>query len=85
MHITTLGRSLVVLMTLPAAQPQTAGCRLSCKQPWMADFATVAEGKKFLSESLEQLASYNGADMRKQNMLYINNMTAYFSTQKSPQ
>ena len=70
MHITTLGRSLVVLRTLPAAQPQTAGCRLSCKQPWMADFATVAEVEIFFSESLEQLASYNGADMHKYNMIY---------------
>ena len=65
MHITTFGRSLVVLRTLFTVQPQAAGCRLSCKQPWMADFATVAEGEEIFSESLEQLASYNGADMHK--------------------
>ena len=43
---------------------------MSCKQPWMADFATVAEAETVFSESLEQLASYNGADMYKYNMLY---------------
>ena len=36
----------------------------------MADFATVAEAEILFSESLEQLASYNGADMYKYNMLY---------------
>ena len=36
----------------------------------MADFATVAEIEIIFSESLEQLASYNGADMHKYNMLY---------------
>ena len=37
----------------------------------MADFATVADTEIPFSESLEQLASYNGADMYKYNMLYI--------------
>ena len=36
----------------------------------MADFATVAEAEILFSESLEQLASYNGADMYKYNMIY---------------
>ena len=36
----------------------------------MADFATVAEAEILFSEPLEQLASYNGADMHKYNMLY---------------
>ena len=58
MHITTLGRSLVVLGTLFIVQP------------WRADFATVAEAEIFFSESLEQLASYNGADMHKYNRIY---------------
>ena len=36
-----------------------------------ADFATMAEAEILFSEPLEQLASYNGADMYKYNMLYI--------------
>jgi len=37
----------------------------------MADFAAVAEAEENFSESLEQLASYNGADMHKYNMIYM--------------
>ena len=59
------------------------GCRLSCKQPWMADFATVAKAEILFSEPLEQLASYNGADMHKYNMLYTIKFIEHVLTHES--
>ena len=70
MHITTFGRSLVVLRTLFIVQPQPAWMPAELQTAMDADFATVAEAEIFFSESLEQPASYNGADMHNYNRIY---------------
>ena len=49
----------------------------------MADFATVAEEEIFSSESLEQPASYNGADMYKYNPLYTQILNWHVLTPES--
>ena len=49
----------------------------------MADFATVAEAEIIFSESLEQLASSNGADMHKYNLIYTFKINQHVLTPES--
>jgi len=49
----------------------------------MADFATMAEAETIFSESLEQLASYNGADMHKYNLIYTFKINQHVLTPES--
>ena len=49
----------------------------------MADFATMAEAEIIFSESLEQLASYNGADMHEYNLIYTFKINQHVLTPES--
>ena len=49
--------------------------------PWAV--ASVAEAEIIFSESLEQLASYNGADMHKYNLIYTFKINQHVLTPES--
>ena len=70
MHITTFGRSLVVIMTLCTIQPQAAWMPAELQTAMDGCFCSDGGSRIIFSESLEQLASYNGADMHIYNMIY---------------
>ena len=68
MHISTFGRSLVVLRTLLDLQPKAAmDAALEAMHTGMYALLRWRMYRKHLSESLEHLASDNGADMHKYN------------------
>ena len=70
MHITTFGRSLVVLRALFIVQPQPAWMPAELQTAMDGCFCNGGGSRNIFSESLEQLASYNGADMHKYNRIY---------------
>ena len=84
MYITTFGRSLDVLRTLlnnlakssTDAALEAMHTRMYALLRWRTYIVP-------LSEFLEHLASYNGADMRKYNTLYTRKLSVHVLTPES--
>ena len=83
MHITTFGRSLDVLRTLFTHSQNRHGCRFRSNAYKDVCLLLWRTYRKPISEFLEHLASYNGADMHKYNTLYTHGLNRHVLTPES--